>query len=77
MPVMSDRLRAMIDTYQERTRQYGAPNKKIRLPPSLVALCIRFGSVKLKCISYNVLWCSKQHYIEYEESTQCKVHLEE
>uniref|UniRef100_A0A0R3RY21 HUN domain-containing protein n=1 Tax=Elaeophora elaphi TaxID=1147741 RepID=A0A0R3RY21_9BILA len=41
MPVMSDRLRAMIDTYQERTRQYGAPNKKIRLPPSLVALCIR------------------------------------
>ncbi|KAL4002143.1 HPC2 and ubinuclein domain family protein [Acanthocheilonema viteae] len=41
MPVMSDKLRAMIDTYQERTRQYGAPNKKIRLPPSLVALCIR------------------------------------
>ncbi|CAG9532724.1 unnamed protein product [Cercopithifilaria johnstoni] len=41
MPVMSDKLRAMIDTYQERTRQYGAPDKKIRLPPSLVALCIR------------------------------------
>lgn len=43
MPVMSDRLRAMIDTYKQKTKEFGAPNKKIRLPPSLVDLCIRYG----------------------------------
>uniref|UniRef100_A0A1I7V8D2 HUN domain-containing protein n=1 Tax=Loa loa TaxID=7209 RepID=A0A1I7V8D2_LOALO len=41
MPIMSDRLRAMIDTYKQKTKEFGAPNKKIRLPPSLVDLCIR------------------------------------
>ncbi|VDN94400.1 unnamed protein product [Brugia pahangi] len=41
MPIMSDKLRAMIDTYKQKTKEFGAPNKKIRLPPSLVDLCIR------------------------------------
>ncbi|VDM09712.1 unnamed protein product [Wuchereria bancrofti] len=41
MPIMSNRLRTMIDTYKQKTKEFGAPNKKIRLPPSLVDLCIR------------------------------------
>lgn len=42
MPVMSEKLRTMIESYKQKTKEFGAPNKKIRLPPSLVDLCIRF-----------------------------------
>lgn len=31
----------MIETYKKQTSEFGAPNKKIRLPPSLVDLCIK------------------------------------
>uniref|UniRef100_A0A915Q3Y4 Hpc2-related domain-containing protein n=1 Tax=Setaria digitata TaxID=48799 RepID=A0A915Q3Y4_9BILA len=53
MPIMSDRLRAMIDTYKQKTKEYGAPNKKIRLPPSLVDLCIRIEEqCTLECFNH-------------------------
>ncbi|VDM39391.1 unnamed protein product [Toxocara canis] len=41
MPAMSDKLSCMIETFKQKTREYGAPTKKIRIPPSLVDLCIR------------------------------------
>ncbi|KAM3724339.1 Ubinuclein-2 [Dirofilaria immitis] len=41
LPVMSEKLEAMIAIYKQKTKEFGAPNKKIRLPPSLVDLCIR------------------------------------
>uniref|UniRef100_F1KQL3 Ubinuclein-1 n=1 Tax=Ascaris suum TaxID=6253 RepID=F1KQL3_ASCSU len=41
MPEMSDKLASMIETFKQRTKEFGAPAKKIRIPPSLVELCIR------------------------------------
>ncbi|VDP17923.1 unnamed protein product [Onchocerca flexuosa] len=53
LPIMSDKLRAMIDTYKQKTKEFGAPNKKIRLPPSLVDLCIRIEEqCTLECLNH-------------------------
>ncbi|VDN05187.1 unnamed protein product [Thelazia callipaeda] len=48
MPLMSDKLRLMIDSFKQKTKAFGAPNKKIRLPPSLVDLCLR---IEEQCMS--------------------------
>lgn len=39
---MSDKLKTMVETYKQKTKEFGAPGKKIRLPPSLVDLCIKY-----------------------------------
>ncbi|MFH4975959.1 hypothetical protein AB6A40_002668 [Gnathostoma spinigerum] len=41
MPQMSEKLASMIDSFKQKTREFGAPEKKIRLPPFLVDLCLR------------------------------------
>ncbi|VDK50974.1 unnamed protein product [Anisakis simplex] len=40
-PKMSKKLSLLVETFKQKTKEYGAPEKKIRLPPSLVDLCVR------------------------------------